>query len=253
MKSKQLIYSLSASAIALILLMSLSLLSSKEQLINISDRNMHPSLDHILGTDELGRDLFYRFLGGTRYTVITVLATFLLSTAFGYILATTVKAGPKWASRILHLIAHFVLLVPTRIFSTGRGRWFVGVSLWIAVTLYLHILTATAVGITGFTGWRTILIVFPWIAIGTAFLLSTEPSHRTVVRGLRVIFIWSVSLHSALDIVGLGVLPPETSWASVFMAQGASLAAQAAVTIGFFVLTLSVFWLLKSMFQERED
>ena len=52
------------------------------------DRLQGPSLDHLLGTDGLGRDLFSRLLHGSRLTLGTALLAALLVTAIGLVVGT---------------------------------------------------------------------------------------------------------------------------------------------------------------------
>jgi len=64
-------------------------LDYKTQVIgqNIMERLQPPSLQHFLGTDELGRDLFFRILYGTRYSLLvgigSVAAAMLVGVTLG--------------------------------------------------------------------------------------------------------------------------------------------------------------------------
>ena len=52
-------------------------------LMNPAERNLPPSLSHIAGTDRFGRDIFSRLMVGSRFTLLTALATVTLSAFFG--------------------------------------------------------------------------------------------------------------------------------------------------------------------------
>ena len=51
--------------------------------MDISQRDLPPSLKHLAGTDKFGRDIFSRLMVGSRFTLITAFATVLSSTVIG--------------------------------------------------------------------------------------------------------------------------------------------------------------------------
>jgi ABC-type dipeptide/oligopeptide/nickel transport system permease subunit len=53
------------------------------------------------------------------------------------------------------------------------------------------------------------------------------------------VFAWAVCLHAALDVLGLGVQPPEPSWGSMLVVRNISWWPQATAAFGF--LTVGVF------------
>ena len=59
--------------------------------VNLLDRLASPSTTHILGTDELGRDVFLRILHGGRISLFVGLLTALLTAIFGTLIG--ISAG----------------------------------------------------------------------------------------------------------------------------------------------------------------
>ena len=64
--------------------------------INVRDKLQNPSLLHILGTDQLGRDLFSRVLYGGRIALKVALISIFISMLIGMIIGILAAIGKKW-------------------------------------------------------------------------------------------------------------------------------------------------------------
>ena len=51
--------------------------------MNIEDRLLKPSMEHLFGTDHMGRDVLARVFYGTRYSLLIGFGSTLISTVFG--------------------------------------------------------------------------------------------------------------------------------------------------------------------------
>ncbi|MDE0208351.1 MAG: ABC transporter permease, partial [Boseongicola sp.] len=102
---------LGAFGIALVLLMVggavfADLLTSFDpSRISPRDRFQSPSLDHLLGTDHLGRDLFSRVLHGGRIALSVALFATATSLAIGVVLGLVAGYGPRWLDAVMLLLA----------------------------------------------------------------------------------------------------------------------------------------------------
>ena len=71
---------------------------------NFSQKNLPPSLEHLFGTDWLGRDMFYRSLKGMTTSIWIGLIASLVSSVLAVVLGTlAATAGKKVDSAILWL------------------------------------------------------------------------------------------------------------------------------------------------------
>lgn len=92
--------------------------------INSADRLMGPSSRHLLGTDELGRDILSRVLFGARYSFFIGLMVVLLSTLVGCCLGSMCAYFPKVdivVFRIIEGIIAFPVMVIAIVMATIWG------------------------------------------------------------------------------------------------------------------------------------
>lgn len=81
------------------------------QLVDIRDRNAPTSLDHPLGTDQLGRDMLARMMAGGRASLAVGMTAMLLSLAIGG--AIGILAGfVRWLDGVLMRITDLFLALP---------------------------------------------------------------------------------------------------------------------------------------------
>ncbi|MFT8537959.1 ABC transporter permease [Bifidobacterium aquikefiri] len=86
-----------------------------------------PSPDHLLGTDETGRDIFSRLLVGGRTTLLSAIAVVVLSMLIGIPYGLIAGYFGGWADRILMRISDVILSFPSLLLAFllvaafGRG------------------------------------------------------------------------------------------------------------------------------------
>ena len=95
---------------------------------------------HILGTDELGRDIFSRIVYGARVTLYIVALVAVTAPVFGLIVGTVAGTLGGWTDRILMRIADIFLAFPRLIlalaFVAALGPGIVNAVLAIALTAW---------------------------------------------------------------------------------------------------------------------
>lgn len=193
-------------------------------------RLMPPSARHLLGTDELGRDVFARLLEGGRVSLMIGLATAALAAGLGALLgAAAGYLGGLFDAAVMR-VADFMLALP-------------GLPLLI-------VLSAVDMGKVGFENGVpdaariiVLLSLFGWM--GTARLARARArvlaaadftraaralgaSHmriifrhilpgisRTVAAAAALAAGGAVMAESALSFLGLGVRPPAASWGAM--------------------------------------
>jgi peptide/nickel transport system permease protein len=72
--------------------------------ISVKDRLADPSFTHLLGTDQLGRDLFSRVIAGTRTAMTVALSALAIALAAAIPLGLAAGYGPRWLDAILILV-----------------------------------------------------------------------------------------------------------------------------------------------------
>ena len=189
--------------------------------IDVKARLAAPSFEHLLGTDQLGRDTFTRVLYGGRVALQVAAWSISLALSAGLILGMLAGYGPRWLDNALLLLFDSVRSFPTIMFAlaiiTLTGPSLNMVILVIVVTsipVYARIvrtqtmslkeqefvLAARALG----TGWFRILRVhFLPNVIGPLFILAS--------MDIPVV----VTIEAGLSFLGLGVRPPPPSWGSI--------------------------------------
>jgi len=176
---------------------------------------------HLLGTDNLGRDLFSRLLYGARTTMtIAALAT-ALAFGLGSILGILAAVLGGWADQLMSRAIDLLMSIPTLIFALVVLS--VMPTTTMILVLVMGILDSTRVyriaravsvdiNVQDFVeaarlrGEGRVWIIFREI-------LPNALSPLVAELGLR--FIFAVLFLSSLSFLGLGVQPPEADWGSM--------------------------------------
>lgn len=173
---------------------------------------------HLLGTDNLGRDLLSRMIYATRVTLVIAGLATAISFITGSILGFVAAVAGGWVDHVLSRGVDLLMAIPTLIFALVVLS--VLPSSITVLVLVMGVLGATRVfrlsravaadiNVMDFVeaaklrGEKTTWIVFSEILPNALTPLVSE-------MGLR--FIFAVLFLSALSFLGLGVQPPEVDW-----------------------------------------
>lgn len=101
-------------------------------------KNLAPSIDHLFGTDWMGRDMLARTVAGLSLSIFVGILASAISCVLAFVLAVIAVFGPRgadgvivWLIDLVSGIPHLILLV---LVSYALGRGFVGVTVAVAVT-----------------------------------------------------------------------------------------------------------------------
>jgi peptide/nickel transport system permease protein len=174
--------------------------------------------DYLLGTDNLGRDLFSRLIFGARTTVFVALAATVLSFSLGMLLSFTAAVTGGLIDQVFSRFNDLMMAIPTLIFALVVLA-VLPQQLWILI-LVMAILDSTRVYRIG----RAVALdvaVMEFVEAarlrgeGTGWIIFREILPNTLSPllaefGLR--FAFSILFLSTLSFLGLGIQPPAADW-----------------------------------------
>lgn len=187
---------------------------------DVLSRFQTPSLDHLLGTDELGRDIFSRILFGARYSLVMGLSAVALSFVIGVLLGAVAGFFPKSDSiimRCIDIIMAFpgILLAIAIVAALGPGLLNIIIAIGvndipgfarITRSLVLSIREQEYVTAARVTGANESYIMRRHVLINLI-------SPLTVYGSLQV--STAVMAGATLSFLGLGIQPPTPEWGAM--------------------------------------
>jgi len=180
-----------------------------------------PSIKHLFGTDDLGRDVLSRMIWGAQVSLAVGFVAVGIATLIGILFGALAGYYGSWTDRIIMRFIDTMLTVPTFflilavIAFIGPSIWnimiVIGFTSWMGVARLVraeflsqkereYILAAKAIGASDMR------IIFGHIMIN-----SLSPVLVSAVLGIA----GAVLLESALSFLGLGVQPPTPTWGNI--------------------------------------
>ena len=174
--------------------------------------------NHLLGTDNLGRDLLSRMIFGARITIFIAVMATALSFILGSVLGFTAAVLGGWFDVGMSRFVDLLMAIPTLIFALVVLS--VMPTNLMTLILVMGILDATRV----YRLARAVAVDINVMDFVEAAKLRGEGMRWIIFReilpnalsplvselGLR--FIFAVLFLSALSFLGLGVQPPDADW-----------------------------------------
>ena len=183
-----------------------------------------PSLAHIFGTDEIGRDVLARVIYGARASLLAGLVSVSIALAFGVPVGLLSGYAGRWIDGLLMRIADAMLAVPFLILAIALAA-FLGPSLTNAMI---------AIGISA-------MPIFIRLTRGQTLAVKVEdyveaakalgnPHWRIVLRHIlpnilpplmvqaTLAIAQAIIAEASLSFLGLGQQPPAPSWGSMLNA-----------------------------------
>lgn len=177
-----------------------------------------PGTTHLLGTDELGRDLLARLIYGGRVSLAVAAAAVLLAGAVGVPLGIAIAfLGPRAEGAAMRVVDVFVSL--PEIFVAVVVLAFVGGSLPALVgtigLLYCPQFARVAYGMARSIRARDHVLASRSLGANRVWLIRREilPNMMSVIAVQATLtFSFAMLLEAGLSFLGLGVPPPTPSW-----------------------------------------
>ena len=189
--------------------------------LNILDRLQGPSATHLLGTDQLGRDLFSRVLYGGRVALEVALISIGVALGIGVLLGMIAGFGPSWLDNGIMLIFDTIRSFPTVMFALATVA-LAGPSLEtvIAVIIATTIPNYGRVARTQTLSVKSNEFIKAERAMGASMIRILWVHVLPNVIGPLVILASMdiptvIALEAGLSFLGMGVKPPTPSWGSI--------------------------------------
>ena len=186
--------------------------------MDLMHRLSPPSAEHLLGTDEAGRDVLTRLLYGSRVSLMVGIVPTLLSMVIGAVLGVTAGylggAGDSIIMRLADIVLAFpsMLLAMVIMYTLGDGLFNVFLTLtlmnWGTVARIARAETLKLKTIDYVEAARSI-----GMSKGRIIMRHILPNCIPTLIVLFTLNVPSAILtESALSFLGLGIQPPSASW-----------------------------------------
>lgn len=189
--------------------------------IDVSNKFAAPGLAHLLGTDQLGRDLLSRIIYGARTALGVAVTATGIAGAAGVFLGLLAGYGPRWLDSALLLCFDSVSSLPMIMFALAVIT-VLGPS---TATLILVIVVVSIPGYARFIRAQTLSLVRSDFILaeramnashGRIILVHLLPNvlgQMLVVLSMDIPVV--IMLEAGLSYLSLGVKPPTPSWGNI--------------------------------------
>ncbi|UWQ94265.1 ABC transporter permease [Rhodobacteraceae bacterium M385] len=186
--------------------------------MDMPNRFSGPSMEHILGTDNFGRDLWSRLVFGARISLSIAVIAVLASAIIGTIVGLVAGYFGGWIDQILMRITDVFLGFPPLVLVLAvvavMGPGLVNVALSLIVvswTEYARVVRSTTLSLREqnyVQAARALGASWPRILFREILPNSMGPIIVLASLGLGTAVIWE----SALSFLGFGLPPPAPTW-----------------------------------------
>ena len=189
--------------------------------IDILNKLQGPSLEHLFGTDQLGRDTLSRLIHGAQIALLVAAISIGIAVVIGSILGSIAGYGPGWLDFIIMLLFDTIRSYPVIMFALA-----VVVLFGPSLTTIMAIIIATSFPTYGRlmrTQTQTLrnseyVLSARALGISTPVILMRHILPNTIgpvliVASMDVPFV--IAVEAGLSFLGLGVRPPTPSWGSI--------------------------------------
>ena len=177
-----------------------------------------PSITHLLGTDQLGRDIFTRLLYGARNTISISLVITILSFSIGIVCGFFAAVLGGWVDMLLSRIVDIMMAIPTLIFAlmvlsvvgTSIPTLIVVIAILDSTRVYrLSRALGMDIEVMDYVEVAKLRGEGLWWIIRHEILPNALPP-LLAEFGMRFCFVFLFI--AALSFLGLGIQPPTADW-----------------------------------------
>lgn len=210
-----------AVGILLLLITIPWLIDLRPNTIDLSKVLLPPSADHLLGTDENGRDVLRRMLAGAQFTLGIGLASAALAITLGSLLGAAAGSIGGFVDDAIMRITDLALALPTLfvilVFSTLINPGVIQLVLLIGLTGWMPVArvvrgAAREINTRQFVLAATSYGADRWRIVRHHIL----PNLRSVIAVTATLQISrSILTEATISFLGVGIQPPDATWGSM--------------------------------------
>jgi peptide/nickel transport system permease protein len=179
-----------------------------------------PNSAHLLGTDELGRDVFARIVVGARISLRVAFSATALTAIFGILLGT-VSGQYAWVDTIIGRISDALLIFPGFVLAimilAAIGPAEINVILAVVVLYVPRVIRTVRASIIE-CKTADFVQAARCVGVGDLRLLALHilpGAFGPVMVQLTFGFAWAILAEAGLSFLGLGPPPPSPSWGNM--------------------------------------
>lgn len=192
--------------------------------LNLAEINMSPSLAHLCGTDEFGRDILTRLFFGTRYSLAIGLGSTLLGLVLGIALGCLSGYFGGWVEEIIMRLCDMMQAIPSILLAIvisvvlGTGVVNTIIALGIGrIPLNCRMIRAQFLSLRGMEyieAAQATNCPIPRQMLIHMLPNAISPLIVTTTMGIGVVIMMAASL----SFINLGVRPPLPEWGAMISA-----------------------------------
>ena len=186
--------------------------------IDVVEKLNPPSADHLLGTDQFGRDVLSRLIWGSRLTFYYAFIAVGVASGVGIVLGALAGYGRGWLDTIIMRSMDILLAFPGLLLAlvvlTILGPGLVNAEIAVGISLipvYVRLVRGTMLTVRE----REYVLAARVVGCRPARLLT-----RHILSNIwsQVIILstsalgWAIVIAATLNFLGLGVTPPTSEW-----------------------------------------
>lgn len=189
--------------------------------INVPEKLSPPSFEHVMGTDNLGRDVFSRVIKGSQIALIVGVMSILLAQIAGLTLGLIAGYGPRSLDNFLLLVFDTIYSFPT-VMMALTAVTLLGAKLGTIVSVVVIFQTPVYARMvrTATLSAKTSEYIMAERSLGAS---STRILTRHILPNIiGPLFVLGsmdipsvITLEAGLSFLGLGIPPPAPSWGRI--------------------------------------
>ena len=189
--------------------------------VQLTNRLKPPSGTHLLGTDEVGRDVLVRVLYGGRVALVVGLGSALLGALIGVVIGAVAGYVGRWVDPLLMRFTDIMLSIPTLPLLLVLARFIGGSTLsmvailsafgWMALARIVRGSTLSIREMDYVTAARVIGVGHRSIILRHVVPNAMAPIIVYTTLGISA----AILAETSLSYLGLGIQPPEPSWGNM--------------------------------------
>ncbi|MSP48381.1 MAG: ABC transporter permease [Alphaproteobacteria bacterium] len=223
--------------------------------LDVLHRFADPSFEHLMGTDQIGRDFFSRIVVGTRLAVGVALAVILASLTMGTLLGIAAAYAGRQAERVILILFDIITSFPSLVLALAMvamlGPSLVNVVIVVTITFIPHFgrvarAQTLALKSAPFLEAERVLGASP-VRLVLVHVVPNIMGPLVVLASMDVPVV--ITIEAGLSFLGVGVRPPLASWGTLLY-DGYQHLSQSVWPVIFAGLTLSAATLGFTLFGE---